>query len=266
MNDQLKKFVDDNRDDFDHLEPSAAVFQKIKTEIKIIPQKEAIKSNSRLAVNYKWVVAASLLIITFITYLTVNKNNQAGRETDNQLVNTKAPLIQKDAENIANNDIDDSKVQLIKNTTKSLRENTKKISLKESEFIDMPAVYNDLKDSASSSTRLAAILKIQNSGIINYDIIDKLSKTLNADANSNVRLAALELMSKYAQDSYVANTFLQSLVNQKDPLVQLGLIELLKHTNNPKLDDKLYALANDPTTFEAVKDQAYLVLLNQNKL
>lgn len=263
MNDQLKKFVEDNRDDFDHLEPSAAIFQKIKGEIKSTPKKEDKKGNPRLVINYKWLVAASLLIITCITYLTVNRNNN---NTDNQLVKNNKPLIQQEAADIVSNELNVSTKQLVAQTSTNSRKSTKKNALKELNFIDMPEVYANLKDSTSASTRLAAILKIQNSGVINYDIIDNLSKTLNADGNSNVRLAALNLMSKYAQDSYVANAFLQSLVNQKDPLVQLGLIELLKHTNNPKLDDKLYALANDPTTFEAVKDEAYLVLLNQNKL
>lgn len=263
MNDQLKKFVDDNRDDFDHLEPSATIFQKIKGELKNTPQKEEKKSKPRLVANYKWLVAASLLIVTCVTYLTVNRNNN---KTDNQLVITKKPVIQKEVEDGVNSTIEAPKPLLAKTTAKISAASTKNNALKISNFIDMPEVYANLKDSTSASTRLAAILKIQNSGVINYDIIDNLSKTLNADANSNVRLAALNLMSKYAQDSYVANAFLQSLVNQKDPLVQLGLIELLRHTNNPKLDDRLYALANDPTTFEAVKDQAYLVLLNQNKL
>lgn len=265
MNDQLKKFVDDNRDDFDHLEPSPAIFKKIKSELKNTSQKEEKKSNQRLVFNYKWLVAASLLIITSITYLIVNKNNQASSEIDNQLVSTKNSIIQKEVEDRTISNIEAPK-KLLVTTTKVSPSSTKNTTLKELKFIDMPTIYTDLKDSTSSSTRLAAILKIQNSGIINYDIIDNLSKTLNSDANSNVRLAALNLMSKYAQDGYVANAFLQSLVNQKDPLVQLGLIELLSHTNNPKLDDKLYALANDPTTFAAVKDQAYLVLLNQNKL
>lgn len=266
MNDQLKKFVDDNRDDFDQLEPSAVIFQKIKSELKNKTQKEEKRKNIHLVVNYKWLVAASLVIVTFITYLTVNKSNPVNNKVDNQLVITKNPPIQKKIDDITSSNIEVSKKQLVKNTSGTLKRSKRNIILKELKFIDMPAVYADLKDSTSASTRLAAILKIQNSGIINYDIIDKLSKTLNADANSNVRLAALNIMSKYAQDNYVANAFLQSLVNQKDPLVQLGLIELLSHTNNPKLDDKLYALANDPTTFAAVKDQAYLVLLNQNKL
>jgi hypothetical protein len=263
MNDQLKKFVEDNRDDFDHLEPSAAIFQKIKGELKNKPQTIEKKSNQRFVINYTWLVAASLLIVTCITYLTLSTNKY---KTDNQLVKTNKTSTQPEIADITSNELKVPTKQFAANTPTSSKKSTKSNALKDLNFIDMPAVYKDLKDSTSSTTRLAAILKIQNSGIINYDIIDNLSKTLNADGNSNVRLAALNLMSKYAEDSYVANAFLQSLVNQKDPLVQLGLIELLKHTNSPKLDDRLYALANDPTTFEAVKDEAYLVLLNQNKL
>lgn len=259
MNDQFKKYIDENRDEFDHLEPSAAVFQKIKSKLNTAPQKGEKKGVIKFALNYKWVVAASVVVTMFITYFMLNNNSEVIKDKTTQITNTTLPQ--------AKNEIAISDIPKTSNIKYSYAQNTKqKSAVKDLKDIDLNAVYTELNDSTSSSTRLAAILKIQNANVINYDIIDKLSKTLNADGNSNVRLAALNLMSNYAQDSYVANAFLQSLVNQKDPLVQLGLIELLKHTNNPKLDDKLYALTNDPTTFEAVKDEAYLVLLNQNKL
>lgn len=260
MNDQLKKFVDDNREDFDHLEPSTDIFLKIKDELKketLPAQKVVIK----LMPNYKWLVAASVLIVMFVGYLVLNNNKQIIDPKNNQIA------VKKTNPTLKLNPIEDTKNDLATHhkavvSNKKFRKN----GLKDSRQVNMSAIYNNLVDSTSSSTRLAAILKIQNSGMINNDIIDRLAKTINDDANSNVRLAALNVMGQYVQDSYVSNTFIKSLNTQKDPLVQLGLIELLSQTNNSKLDDKLYALANDPTTFAAVKDQAYLILLNQNKL
>ena len=258
MNDPLKKYIQDNRDDFDNLEPAADIFFKIKSELKNISKEE--KRELHLIINYKWLVAATILITLSITYLfsTNNKNNKT---VDNQQYTkitapgiTNLPKTTIDTESLIN----DKKPHVKLVVAKKVKKQNKEINI-----ID---AYKNLSDSASSSTRLAAILDIQKSNVMSYSIIDQLAKTLNHDSNSNVRLAALNLMSKYAQDSYVGNTFLQSLSNQKDPLVQLGLIELLSQTNNPKLDDKLYALANDPTTITAVKDQAYLILLNQNKI
>lgn len=260
MNDQLKKFVEDNREDFDHLEPSDHIFLKIKGELKketLPAQKAAIK----LMPNYKWLVAASVLIVMFVGYLVLNNNKQIIDPKNNQIALKKTKPVLK------LNPIEDKNIDLATHHKTVVSNNKfRKNVLKDSKQVNMSAIYNNLVDSTSSSTRLAAILKIQNSGMINNDIIDRLAKTINDDANSNVRLAALNVMGQYVQDSYVSNTFIKSLNTQKDPLVQLGLIELLSQTNNSKLDDKLYALANDPTTFAAVKDQAYLILLNQNKL
>ncbi len=257
MNDPLKKYIQDNRDDFDNLEPSADILFKLKKELKNVPNTK--KGTVRLMVNYKWLVAASILITMSITYLLLNNNTQHKSTSTQQFVKGKLPSIsnehKKDFQAKTANEI-------IKTETKVAKKRFKK----QAREVDILAAYRDLTDSTSASTRLAAILSIQKSTIISYDIIDRLAKTLNHDPNSNVRLAALNLMSKYAQDSYVNNAFMLSFSSQKDPLLQLGLMELLSQTNNPKLDDKLYALAIDPTTLSEVKDQAYLILLNQNKL
>lgn len=250
MNDHLKKYVQENRDDFDNLEPSADIFLRLKKELKQTPKEK--KGIILVLANHKWLVAASVLITLSLTYLLLSKNTIQNINTQ-QVVKTTAPEIHK---------------EIIKDEAKVVTTPTyaKRTFKKRAMQNDVFAVYRDLTDSTSSSTRLAAILSIQKSNNISYDVIDKLTQTLNHDSNSNVRLAALNLMAKYAQDSYVNNAFMLSLSNQKDPLLQLGLMELLRQTNNPKLDDKLYALANDPTTLAEVKDQAYLILINQNKL
>lgn len=251
MNDPLKKYIHDNRDDFDNLEPAADIFSKLKKELNPAPKEE--NGIIRLLVSQKWVIAASILIIASITYFFA---------TNTTIQTADAPQIVKHTVSTKTSEAVKEAIETANSTPKVAHRKYKK----QSETFSMPAVYRDLNDSTSASTRLAAILKIQKSNTISYDMIDKLSQTLNHDSNSNVRLAALNLMSKYAQDSYVNNAFMLSLSNQKDPLLQLGLMELLSQTDNPKLDDKLYALANDPTTLAEVKDQAYFILLNQNKL
>lgn len=255
MNDQLKKFIQDNRDDFDHLEPSVDILSKIKRELKDLPKEE--KGRMRLIINYKWLVAATILITASITYLFLKNDT-----LDQDILQQKVAKIETPVHGNAQKIVAQPEDILIMPT----KESTKRKSRNKSTTENLLTVYADLVDSTSASTRLAAVLSIQKSNNISYDVIDKLAQTLNHDSNSNVRLAALNLMSKYAQDSYVNNVFMLSLSNQKDPLLQLGLMELLRQTDSPKLDDKLYALANDPNTLSEVKDQAYLILMNQNKL
>ncbi len=258
MNDPLKKYIQDNRDDFDNLEPSRDILFKIKGELKNTPREK--KGVLSLINSYKWMAAASVIMIISLTYILITdtaktpeqnlaKNGVSKNPEQQVLSQTRKDIEVKEPSNLFN-----AKVK------------TRYKRAKKQSQINLLAAYHDLTDSTSASTRLAAILDIQKSKMISYDIIDKLSRTLNHDSNSNVRLAALNLMSKYAQDSYVNNVFMLSLSNQKDPLLQLGLMELLQQTNNPKFDDKLYALANDPMTLAEVKAQAYLILINQNKL
>ncbi len=252
MNDPLKKYIQDNRDDFDNLEPSAQIFLKLKEELQVTP-KEKTTIISFLN-RQKWVVAASILITLSLSYLLFKKDQVSQDISTPKIVKRSSPTNTDKVVNDAMEIVEKMpRVVAVKHKT-------------EHTSINLLAVYRDLTDSTSASTRLASILELQKSTIISYDIIDRLTNTLNHDSNSNVRLAALNLMSKYAQDSYVNNAFMLSLSNQRDPLLQLGLMELLSQTDNPKLDDKLYALANDPNTLSEVKDQAYLILLNQNKL
>lgn len=127
-------------------------------------------------------------------------------------------------------------------------------------------LLKQLNDSTSSSTRLAAILTIKKMELISYDVLNRLSGTIQNDGNSNVRLAALSVLEKYKEDAYVSNLLVTSFNHQDDPMVQLVLVNLLGKMPNIEIDEKLYALVNDPSTLELVKDEAYHILLKENKL
>ena len=261
MNDPLKRFIDHHRDEMDDLEPSPDLFLKIKADLKNDQPKEA--KVAKLAFNKRWLLAAAVIIMLFAGYLLFyeSKNKTMIKEDQTAMDKKNKPNMQKSDETIppGTNEGLGRKMTAKNDVVKVANRPVK-------QGIDLNIIYKDLQDSTSSSTRLAAILKIGKSGIINYDIADRLAKTLAADNSNNVRLAVLNLLGQYSEDRYVNSIFVKALDTQKDPIVQLSLIELLKRTDSPQLDNRLYALANDPNTFAAVKDQAYLVLLNQNKL
>ncbi len=263
MNDPLKRFIDHHRNELDDLEPSPDLFLKIKADLKKDNPKEV--KIVKLALYQKWLSAAAVVIVLIAGYLIFyaykNEPTLKGDQTAMDKKNKNNMQKSNDAMPISP-EVDQVSSQ--KNTAKN--HVVKAVARPAKLDVDLNTIYKDLQDSTSSSNRLAAILKIGKSGIINYDIADRLAKTLATDDNNNVRLAVLNLLGQYSEDSYVSNIFLKALDTQKDPIIQLGLIELLKRTDNPHLDNRLYALANDPNTFATVKDQAYLVLLNQNKL
>lgn len=258
MNDPLKKYIDHHRDDFDHLTPSADIFSKIKQELNHPPVK---KTNTlRLIVSRKWLAAASILIVLSVSLLLFSKS----------ITKDNAKLPSKGEQAKILQDIDPAMpTQTQKVFTTSAPTTKKRKALTHKSIpnqTNMSSLYADLADSSSSNTRLSAILKIQKSKAISYDAVDRLAATLSHDSNSNVRLAALNVLSQYAKDAYVSNSLLQSFSHQNDPLVQIGMMDLLREIDNPTLDGRLYALANDPNTLGAVKEQAYYILLNQNKL
>jgi HEAT repeat protein len=89
------------------------------------------------------------------------------------------------------------------------------------------------------------------------DIIDALTKTLNTDPNTNVRLAALDALSEFYRESYVKKKLISALKKQTDPMVQISLIKLLTQMREHSILKELDKMVKDGSTPEAVKDHAY---------
>lgn len=282
MIDPIKQFVEQNRAAFEDKEPPADAFQQIRNRLKATAaaaEKEEKKKVVPLFSKTKWMVAASVLLAVTVTYILFNRETPANTS---QLANKPAQEITKpqaDIPGVAKPEITKNKTAIAANTVKqniqeqilvktvTSKRNGKITKAAQNPVIKLPAdLYAGLADSTSASVRLAAILDMGRASKMNQDMLGNLSKMLNNDSNSNVRLAALNVMSQYANDEYVSSLLVQSLTTQNDPLVQLGLIDVLKKLDNVKIEDRLFALADDPDTFSAVKDEAYTVLLNQNKL
>ncbi|WP_257667333.1 HEAT repeat domain-containing protein [Parapedobacter tibetensis] len=260
MSDPIKRFVQENREAFDHLEPSAAVLQRIKDQLehKTVVKKGFFKRHEKA----KWLVAASILLGLVFTYTLYDE----GKPTD---ADEPLHLVQKAAPKAA-----DPEPSLAKTTEPPLATQDEAPKRKKRRAVPVykapeplpQALHAQLVDSSSASIRLAAILEIERSGHMNDEILTALSKTIDQDGNSNVRVAALDVLGKYAHEPHIADLLIKSLGTQDDPLMQLSLINLLGGVDNKEVDETLFALTNDPRTFLAVKDEAYTVLLNQNKL
>ena len=93
------------------------------------------------------------------------------------------------------------------------------------------------------------------------EIVTALVKTMNEDPNSNVRLAALEALSKFQQDPQVRAALIQSLAIQKDPVVQIALIQLMVKMKEKGVVKDLEKIIDNVETIKAVKDEAYSGLL-----
>lgn len=84
-----------------------------------------------------------------------------------------------------------------------------------------------LLDQPSANQRLQGINEVNKIGKIDQTVIKALLKTLNNDANVNVRLAAIESLTNYLDEPMVREGLVQSIVKQDSPIVQVTLANLM---------------------------------------
>ena len=118
-----------------------------------------------------------------------------------------------------------------------------------------------MENNQSASQRLQGVnvaLSIQS---VDEDVIRALANTLRDDPNTNVRLAALEALSKFHEEAAVRKVLIEALGQQKDPVVQIALIQLMVKMKERSIVDDLQHIVDDEQTMKAVKDEAYSGLL-----
>lgn len=109
----------------------------------------------------------------------------------------------------------------------SVRPNTevKELSNQITEMKEMMMLTMLEKESATD--RLKAVSLTSDINKASQKVTDALIHVLNNDPSANVRLATLDALSIYAKDPDVRIKLVQSIATQDDPLVQIGLAELM---------------------------------------
>jgi HEAT repeats len=93
------------------------------------------------------------------------------------------------------------------------------------------------------------------------EIVNALLKTMDEDPNTNVRLAALDALSKFHQQEHVRMALISALAKQKDPVVQISLIRLMVEMKEKSIIHELEKLTQQKEILKAVKDEAYSGIL-----
>ncbi len=123
----------------------------------------------------------------------------------------------------------------------------------------MMLVMMDNQQSASQRIQgVNVALKIEKA---DDDVVRALVKVMNDDPSSNVRLAALDALSKFRDEPLVRKELIRSLALQKDPVVQIALIQLMVRMKEKGAAKSLEEIINDTESMKAVKDEAYSGLL-----
>jgi hypothetical protein len=88
-------------------------------------------------------------------------------------------------------------------------------------------VMLNMIDDESASQRMKAVSYAEQMASPDQQVIDVLINTLNQDKNVNVRLAALYSLQRFSDRRAVRDSLVSSLRIQKEPIIQVVLINLL---------------------------------------
>jgi len=245
-NDHLERFIRNNAGEFDTRTPNPEVLSRILRQME--EGETGKKKGIWISMRYSRAVAACLVVLAGIAIFWISRPEQAPAPAVTARTNTPATDIIAPASELPE--------------TKPLPEHTEpatgsKIPAFYKVDGERKIIFTGLHNMDAPSQRMIAASKAYQLVNIDHDIIDALTKTLNGDPNTNVRLAALEALGKFHREPYVKKKLVGSLKKQNDPMVQIALIELLTSMREKSILRELDKIVNDTRTIEAVKDHAY---------
>lgn len=108
----------------------------------------------------------------------------------------------------------------------------------------------------SASERLQGVSWSTREDHLDPQVQSALLRTLRYDGSVDVRLAALDALSRHAAQPQVRKSVLESLQEQQSPLVQVAMIDQLTEWRDPDAAQRLKKLQQSPNLNPAVKQRA----------
>ena len=122
------------------------------------------------------------------------------------------------------------------------------------------AVISALQNESSASQRIMGVNASFELDEADDEIITALINAMNDDDNINVRLAAIEALYQFSSEEKVKASFINALATQKEPVIQLALINILVNLKENRAINNMQKIIEDAETIESVKDEAQLGL------
>lgn len=116
-------------------------------------------------------------------------------------------------------------------------------------------ILSMLKQS-SASKRIMAVNISEELDRLEPELREALFLSLNGDKSENVRLAALEALSRYAGVPEIREELVKSFSLQTDPIIQISMINMMVNLNEKASVPVMEKLIADENTYESVKNQA----------
>jgi hypothetical protein len=108
----------------------------------------------------------------------------------------------------------------------------------------------------SASQRLQGVTWTRREGQLDPQVLTALMHTLRYDASVDVRLAALDALSRHAGQPQVRKTVVDALQEQQSPLVQVALIDQLVEWRDTEAAPRLEQLRQMPNLNPTVRQRA----------
>src|SRR5688500_16298503 len=132
---------------------------------------------------------------------------------------------------------------------------------KDEQIVVLGKEINDLKEmmmlslleKESATDRLKAVSLTDQMDQASKKVTTALLQTLNNDENVNVRLAALDALRPYSKDSQIREALVRSITQQKSPLVQVALAELMAELKEKSAIDAFKNILEDGETPSDIK-------------
>ena len=107
----------------------------------------------------------------------------------------------------------------------------------------------------SSTDRLKAVSLTTKMDTVSEKVAVALINVLQNDENTNVRLAAVDVLALYTSEPKIREALINSIAHQESPLVQLALAELMVAINEKKAIDPLNNIIENENTPDEVKKE-----------
>lgn len=251
MSKRLEDFVEAHRSEFDSLEPSGDVLKRIQTQIEAPAKKQAV------VIPIKFIRLAVAAVVIVLAGFGVYRLMIPQKPVTDTASQTPAQLKLNDASN-EQSTTKEKEAPVVLEPSQTIKEsNARFVVIDENIARQKTTLFAKMNNMESASERYTAMLTAVDAKKIDRDIINALLQSMNNDPNSNVRLAAMESLSKFYREPYVKKNLIKSMSTQKDPVVQMALIDLLTKMRTTSIVDELKKLTEDSNTPKPVKDQAY---------
>jgi hypothetical protein len=264
MKSELEKFIDNNSEYLDERLPDPAVLGRILQQMEVKAQTQQRKGILIPFRTLQWAAAALVLLACGIAVYTIKPpatervyaTGTPTRKTITRLEKDTAEelnpkqvaatiLPEQNNRDAVDREIAQQKRKLLAKLTNNTLESRKLLMLA------------SLKDMDSPARRITAVAQSGELKMVGHDVTVALINTLNNDPNTNVRLAALDGLARFYRENYIRKQLIVSLKTQKNPTIQIALIELLTRMKEVAVLAELDKIVTNDSTMNAVKDCAY---------